>query len=96
MNGGSFTHTAIYQLDVAYYETTVTEDYSTVTVSGYNDYNLNGNYLPDSNEWTLGDSVSDYTDPYYTGYLTDLVSGLTLPSYVNTGAQTIYTETYTF
>lgn len=93
---GTFTHEAYYSLDVAMYETEVTEDYSTVTVSMYNDSQSSGNYLPDSSEWTLGDSVTDYVDPYYTGYLTDFVSSLTLPTYVNTGYQQIYTESYSF
>lgn len=97
MNGGSFTHQAIYQVDVLMYETEVTEDYQTFTVSMYNDYNTNGDFYPTASEWVLGDSVEDYVDPYYTGYFTDFISGLNLPSYVNSGPQTVYgPETYTF
>lgn len=82
----------IWRVDLLTVETIMTEDFSTATVSIYDDSQTSGNYLPDASEFALGAYIQDYTDPYWTF---DIISkvGQSLPTWANVD-NTVYSETH--
>ena len=91
-NSRTVASEGIWRVDLLTFESVITEDFYTATVSIYDDSQSSGNYMIDANEFVLGDSIADYTDPYWTFDIITAV-GETLPTWANVD-NVVYSETH--